>query len=266
MTVFKTLLREPLLYFLIGGALLYLLFEYATPQSDGTVTLRLQSADLAALKSRYRIQDDQADALLQEQLLFETIMQREARILELDRQDGTIQTRLIELMSALLYASDEEPSEEELRVFYAAYPHYYAMWDQAQLYLLTLGSGEEKLINAYRVLLANAEHNASQARAFAGASGFGETIALQGAAQRANRLGGFLSFRLEFLSPYRWHGPIYTPSKVYFVYIDALQGGELLPFDEVIERVREDCLHVRRLQRLREGYARLLGQYRVERE
>ncbi|MBN2895820.1 MAG: peptidyl-prolyl cis-trans isomerase [Campylobacterales bacterium] len=263
---FKALRREPLLYFLIGGALLYLLFEYATPQSDAAVTLRLQSGDLAALKSRYRIQSDEADALLHDQLLFETVMQREARILELDRQDGIIQTRLLELMSALLYASDAEPSIEELRAFYAAHPQHYLVRDQMGLQLLTLSTDDQRLIDAYRVLLVHAEHNVSQARAFAGASGFGRMVALHGAAERAKHLGGFLASRLEFLSPYRWHGPIQTPSKVYFVYIDALQGSEILPFDEVIERVREDYLHVRRLERLREGYARLLSQYRVERE
>ncbi len=265
MTVFKTLLREPLLYFLIGGALLYLLFEAFGANPTQATALTLDQEDWHALKSRYRIQNDKADEMLQEQLIFEKIMQREARILEIDRQDSRIETRLLELMTALLAATPDEPSQEELRTFYAAHPELYGRPERLSILLLELPVAQRDWIENYRTLIATFDHNVSQALAFATATGLAKPIPKQTPQELEGTLGAYLAKRLLSLSPYRWYGPIEMPSKVYFCYISAYESSEILDFEEVIERVYFDALWARRMEQLRDGYARMRSQYRIER-
>ena len=125
----RSLLREPLVHFLVAGALLFALYAGLTG-SDGDRSHRIvvdeeRVALLARSFERTWLRPPSAAELrgLVEDHVTEEILYREALALGLDRDDPVVRRRMRQKMEFLnLEVPASEPGEEELRAYLAAHP------------------------------------------------------------------------------------------------------------------------------------------------
>jgi peptidyl-prolyl cis-trans isomerase C len=129
------LLREPLLHFLLAGALLFAadaaLRENAAPPER---VIRITAAEIDRLRAQWTRQYQRTpgpmelrglvDARVREEVLY-----REALAMGLDEDDGIIRRRLAQKLEFLIedLAAAREPTEAELRAYFAAWPERYRL-------------------------------------------------------------------------------------------------------------------------------------------
>jgi hypothetical protein len=121
------LLREPLVHFLIGGALLFALEGWlGSSGEDPTYQVTVDAGQIARLQQAWQAQSgrlpnpEELDALVEDQVR-EEIFYREAVRRDLDENDVLVRRRLAQKLAFLIedLATVEEPAEEDLRRFHA---------------------------------------------------------------------------------------------------------------------------------------------------
>ena len=122
-------LREPLLHFLLAGALLFAIYELVNPAANRTDHINqivLTEDDLRQLAVRWLAQGrppptaDEMRALVEERVRQE-ILFREARALGLDKDDEIVKRRMAQKMDFLAadVAALQYPSDAELEAWFA---------------------------------------------------------------------------------------------------------------------------------------------------
>jgi hypothetical protein len=255
---------EPLLHFLIIGALLFA--AYAWTNRDGEDTprvVRIGVADVNWLKETWSRQwqrpptEQELRGLIREYLK-ESLLAREAMEMGLDEDDTVIRRRLAQKLEFLVQdtARLEEPTEDELRRHHAAHPVHYAASARISFTQIRFDS-EAIAVTALERLLAGGpepegdagvlERQLTDADAQVVSSQFGEDYA------RA-------VFELE---PGDWHGPVASAYGHHLVRVDARQDGQLAAFEDVRDKVREDWMRTQQEQALQGFHAQLLQKYEV---
>lgn len=122
----KNLLKEPLLHFMIAGALLFLVFSiFSSPEDEKTILI--DEFDLAEIIYKWESQYNRSPNLeelkgLLDEYIKEEIYYREALSLNLDHNDAIVRRRLAQKMTFLAegVATMQEPTDEELQAFLEA--------------------------------------------------------------------------------------------------------------------------------------------------
>ncbi len=265
------LLGEPLLWFLLAGALLFTLESTlrerpaaatAPPPSRQRLDpVRLRASAERALRERLGRKpsegelDAEADRLLREEVLA-----REARRLGLDRADPRVRARLAELARMHLLAIDppSEPDEPTLRAWHAAHADRYALPPRLRIEACRLPARESP--EAARTL---AEPWRMQLQ-----SGERPPCALLlpplpkepvPSSEWARVLGSTVREALEQAEPGVWFGPVSTPRGLLLLRVLERLRAPALPFEAVRKRVRADWLEAERARRLERAVSRLLS-------
>ena len=142
-TLVRRLLREPLLHFLLAGALIFTLYALLNPAATRTDQLNqivLTTDDLRQLAVHWLAQGralptpDEMRALV-EQKVSEEILSREAVALGLDKDDEIIRRRLAQKMDFLAadIATLQDPSDAELRAWFAQNSGQFALPPRVKL-------------------------------------------------------------------------------------------------------------------------------------
>lgn len=124
----KSLLKEPLLHFILAGGLIFAAYSCLNRWgNDAPRVVHITAAEVNWLKEtwtrqRSRPPDEQELRGLVADYLKEVLLEREAKELELDRNDTIVRRRLAQKMEFLVQdaARAAAPGEEELRRFYDA--------------------------------------------------------------------------------------------------------------------------------------------------
>jgi hypothetical protein len=160
----KYLLREPLIHFLLLGAVVFIFFDVtddgAANQLSDAIVVNKNIEDHLSTQFHaiwQRQPTDEERATLIEGFIREEILVREARALGFDQNDEVIRNRLRQKMEALAtsVAEGREPSDAELAAFFAENSANYALGGQVafeQVYLGQAPTAEE--VNAARAALA----------------------------------------------------------------------------------------------------------------
>ena len=123
--MFKRLIKEPLLHFLVLGVMLFFLFfQVADPNLDSPEKIIVTQADLERLKSQWQRQwrrpptQQELDGMV-ESYIRETILYREALALGLDQDDVIVRRRMGQKLEFMFkdLAEQIEPTEAELAEF-----------------------------------------------------------------------------------------------------------------------------------------------------
>src|SRR3954451_19611966 len=129
------LLREPLLHFVLAGALLfgvYALMVGRVPSANGEKPVTIGEGEVRWLRETFASQwrraptSQELDGLLAT-LIEEELMAREAQALGLDQNDTIVRRRLAQKLTFLVEDTSRiaDPGEEELRRFYEAHAERY---------------------------------------------------------------------------------------------------------------------------------------------
>lgn len=235
--------REPLVHFLLAGALIYALFawrgEEADPASRSITVDRAQQAQLVLVFERTMGRaptDAELDAQI-ERFVRDEVLYREALRLGLDQGDAVVRRRMAQKMDMLASARAEaaQPSETELRDWYRRHRGKFAQ--DASYAFDQLWFDSEAAAQAARTLLPGA----------AGWQELGQPISLPPSvsampeAEVRDRFGIQFAQGLERLEPgERWQGPIPSGLGWHLVRLERRDAGSTPPFEDVRAAVEND--------------------------
>ncbi len=274
----KAALKEPLVHFIVLGALIFLGYELLRPGDDHPGAEIVVSDARAASMVQTFIRtwqrpptESELNRLIDDYIKTE-IFVREALALGLDRDDLIIRRRLRQKMEFFFDASEpvSDPTEQELRTFLAQYADQYrtdTLVTFSHVYLDPQRRGAATNADAQRLLkeLSNPDANADPLA-------LGDPIMSlkprwEGATQSELVAVFGTTFTRALLQqpPGQWVGPLVSAYGEHLVKIDAFEPGMVPELERVRSQVESDWRVRARQARQEAAYQRLLKKYRVER-
>jgi hypothetical protein len=273
----KRWLHEPLIHFLLLGALIFVAYKALAPEAGRDDNTRIvvsqgQQEHLVTAFSRTWQRPPTPEEFngLVDDWIREEIAYREGLAMGLDSGDLIIRRRLrqkLELLAEDVIALDV-PTDEALQAYldenagdYRLEPRY----SLRQIYFSADYRGENTAADARKLLdqlrSGNVDDGDWQA--------LGDRIALPAEARDARasalaaRFGDSFAESLADLEPGEWQGPVQSGFGLHLVYLDAVDEGRAVTLDEA----RDDVLRDFEAQRLRESidalYDRLRERYDI---
>jgi hypothetical protein len=248
------LFREPLLHFVLIGAVIYMVYGlFAEPAEDTQDnTLTVSAAEIQWMQANWQKRwnrlptEQELDGLIQHYIK-ETVLYREALSMGLNKHDPVIRRRLAQKLEFL--AKDlvtlTPPTEQELRAYFQEHQSRYqppVRYSFTQIYLDPDKRGDATLDDARAMKTALA----AQANAFDRAGEWGDDLMLQSHYSAVDQVEIHKQFGAEFaeamvkLAPGQWHGPLLSGYGVHLIYVHSRQEAAPVQFTEVRERVAQD--------------------------
>ncbi|MGB8785313.1 MAG: peptidyl-prolyl cis-trans isomerase [Terriglobales bacterium] len=271
----KRILREPLLHFLLLGAVIfaaYSLVSKHTSSEPGKIVVtqgQLASMWEGFVRTRQREPNQEEWEGLIRQRVREEVYYREALALGLDKDDTIIRRRLQQKME---FVSDDvsaqtQPTDAELNAYLQANPDSFRTADKftfRQVFLNADKRGKNLKSDAAQLL---AQLNPVGGKA--DISQLGDAIMLEHqydalpASEIANLFGEKFVKTLGGLPLAQWQGPVESAYGVHLVFVSERAGGRLPALADVHDAVRREWEEAGRLEAKDKFYRELLKQYRV---
>lgn len=271
-----SLLREPLVHFLLLGAALFALDAWLRPAADaGGGEIVVSEARVTSLAQNFRrtLQRPptraELDGLVREHVR-EEVLYREALALGLDRDDTVVRRRLRQKME---FIADEaaalgKPTDAELAGYLAAHPDAFRTEPRAtfsQVYLDPRRRAKTLDADAARLL---AELNRGGAAA-APAKASDSLLLLEPRYENAARTDVARTFGDAFAAALfeqpagRWVGPLASGYGVHLVRVEAMTPGGVAPLEDVRPLVEREWANARRKALGEAFYDKLRAKYKV---
>jgi len=269
------LMKEPLLHFLLLGALIFAAYSFVDsdgPADDEIVVTRGQQARLvAAFQATWKRPPAQPefDALV-DNWIREEIAFREAVEMGLDANDTILRRRLrqkFELVAEDI-VSIVEPTTQELERFLADNPTDYAQeptYSLRQVFFSTDTRGDTAQQDAEQaLLLLQTDVQLTNPEALGDVSALPYRLVGEHEAGVATQFGREFAAALKAVEPGRWHGPVRSGYGLHLVMIDEYVPGRASTLNEVERNVLRDWHTQQRDQAIDRLYERLRAQYRIK--
>jgi parvulin-like peptidyl-prolyl isomerase len=271
----KKLAREPLLHFLLLGALIFVAYglvsKHISSDPGKIVVTRGQLASMweGFVRTRQREPNQVEWEGLIRQRVREEVYYREALALGLDKDDTIIRRRLQQKME---FVSDDvsaqaQPTDPDLNTYLQANPESFRAADKftfRQVFLNHDKRGKNLKSDAAQLL---AQLNRQGDRA--DISKLGDAIMLDHqydalpAADVGRLFGDKFATTLGALPLGRWQGPVESAYGVHLVFVSERSGGQVPSLADVHDAVRREWEEARRLEAKDEFYRELLKHYTV---
>ncbi len=255
--------REPLLHFLILGALLFGLYFWVSGDSLTSTSSKPQ-IDISAgtvefLKTTWQKQWGRAPNSKELQNLVDNyvrdeVLYQQAVALGLDENDTIVRRRLIQKMQFLTedVSPVPEPSDEVLQAYLADHADRYTIPDKfsfAQIYFSrdlrrerTDGEAQD-LLNQLQ-----ANPNVERFQQLGDRSMLPVTYTLVSNQTLTNTFGGNFAQEMTGLTEKGWQGPFHSAYGSHLVYVSDIKQGHIATLTEVRRDVRRDWMRDQRQQ------------------
>lgn len=264
------ILKEPLLHFVLIGALLFALYQHFVPQAaePGETEVVVPPGRILQLSSIFqktwqRPPTHEELQGLVDDFILEEIYYREATIAGLDQDDTLIRRRLRQKME---FITDDlatgEPSDEELLEFVNEHPGRFqtsAETSFRQIYFNPekLGENPDAAIEAAAAQLAEGKPPEGHATLLP------EAMTDATPTQITSTFGDDFANGLGKLPVGEWAGPVRSAFGIHLVRVDERQAGELPPLEKIRPQALREWQHDQRLD-FRQNFDReLLEKYKV---
>jgi hypothetical protein len=268
----KKIYKEPLLHFLIIGALIFGLFVLVSDEKEGTIRnkIKVTTADIERLKNNWskkwrRSPTETELQSLVESFIKEEVYYREALALGLDQNDTILRRRLMQKMEFLSndLAELNQPDEAALNKYFLDNQDKYEIPPRisfTHIYFSMDKRGEKALEDAESAL---SGLNALRAPEL------GDTFMLQydfvqeTPSEVARLFGKNFADQLFTLKTNTWQGPIESGYGVHLVRISEKIDSRMPALISVIDKVRTDFMFEQRQKTNREIYERFKKRYEI---
>ncbi|HEY7161317.1 MAG TPA: peptidylprolyl isomerase, partial [Acidobacteriota bacterium] len=269
-------LREPLIHFLILGAILFLLFYFVkggsgTKQNEIVVssgTVQTISEGFERVWKRPPTQKE-LDALIQDYIK-EEIYSREAIAMGLDRDDTIIRRRLRQKMEFLADGMGyiKEPTEKDLQSYLQKHPEKFRVESRytfSQVYL-NPERHQNSLSEDARQLLTklNNAGNSVDAGKYGDQFMLGYYFSNQSETNVARTFGDQFAKQLSQLETGKWVGPIESGYGQHLVLITDRTQGRTPPLSEVRKQVQSEWMTEEAKQTSEKFYEGLRSRYTIK--
>jgi hypothetical protein len=269
--------REPLVYFLIIGAAIFVLYGFFR-QQDAAIQERaitISAAEVNWLTDTWEKRwnrpptPEEREGLINEYLQ-EMILYREALAMGLDQNDTIIRRRLAQKLEFLSQdlLRPKPPSEGELRAYFETYVDRYQLPDIITLTHVFLDPdvrGDKTLEDAevIKKQLQALKDPPQDAQSYGDAFMLQSYYPERSEAELLKLFGSGFARSVFELEPQQWHGPVLSGYGTHLVYVHYRQEADPPIFSEVEEQVLQDWESDRREQINEQFIANLIGRYDV---
>jgi PPIC-type PPIASE domain len=266
-------LREPLVQFLLIGAVLFIVFDLRGGGERGGQRIVVTPGQVDAVAAGFRRtwnrppNEQELKAQLDEYVR-EEIAVREAVALGLDRDDTVIRRRLRQKFEfAAEDAFEATPATDaELQAFLDTYPDNFRTEPRFSLRQVHLGQQRGKVLqdDARQILdRLQAAGPDVEIRSLSDSRLLPAGLEHTGLGEVARIFGDEFAAELLKAEPGRWVGPVRSGYGLHLVIVDSRDGGQLPALADVRPLVERDFMAERRKRALDAMYARLLARYPV---
>ena len=245
------LIREPLLHFVVLGALLFGLYGWAhrdaleTPKRIVVSRGEVQTLQVQFERVRQRSPTRQELRALIDNWVREEILYREGLAMGLDRDDPVVRRRVAQKVAFIIESTEStEPTTQELQTWFDAHASTYTVepiYSLRQIYLDPRRHGERLDADIA------AAGRALQRSAFVPGDSTMLPATLHDArsSEIARTFGEEFADRLKSLPVGSWQGPVRSSYGVHLVQLTVRQDGRNATLDEVRNQVERDLLQAR---------------------
>jgi hypothetical protein len=261
--------REPLVLFIILGALLYGVWTVLAPREKMSVQIEasaLRSLEKAEEELLGRPLTDEERERAREDFIDDEVLLREALGRGLQWSDPRVRKRLLQVMRGSLAERVPDPSVAQLQAHFrdnverfttsesATFQHVFFPWggeaagEEAGKVLEALRSGKDPdQFGVSSPLIPRRMKKATR-----------------GSLIRTYGLGSDFSDGVERLPAGQWHGPLESLRGVHLVRVEERHPPQTAAFEEIEDYLRQDWIFVRTREIQEERIAELREKYRVE--
>ena len=268
----KRWLHEPLLHFLVLGALIFAGYRWLAPDQPGTdeivVTRGQQEHLVTAFTRTWQRPPTEAEfSNLVDDWVREEIAYREAKQMGLDANDTIIRRRLRQKLETLAddIVSMAEPTDQDLQRYLQENAEQYrseTRYSLQQIYFSTDRRGDQAGADAGQVLalLNNADASVDT-------TALGDPIPLpqdldnERESAIAAQFGQLFVEGLQRLEEGQWAGPVRSGYGLHLVRIESMSPGRALALAEVRDEVLRDWSSEQRDAAMEQLYERLAERY-----
>ena len=273
MRTMMRLLQEPLLHFLVLGAVLFGLFNLVGKKEAGSeqeqiIVSAARIENLADGFVRTWQRPPTAEELrgLIDDYIRDEVFYREGRTLGLDRDDVIIRRRLRQKLE--FFAEDmgvSEPSDEQLAAYLASNAERFNSEDRLTFRHVYLSAkrGDELERDVQSVAAELAKNAEIDAAALGDHFLLGDEFRNRPRSDVVRTFGGRFADQLFNVEQDRWLGPITSNYGLHFVRVSERAQGGVLPLDAVRPAVRRELMHALRLEVEANLYRTLRARYRI---
>jgi hypothetical protein len=269
-------LREPLVHFLLIGAMIFGVYSLtAAPEAEGPQTrIVIEGAEIEQLAAVWEQRwkrpptENDLESLIEERVR-EEVFYREALALGLDRNDVQIRRLMRKKLEFITQdvLSPPEPTTAELTAYHSAHADRYSrplLLSFTQIYFAADRRGGAAEKDA-RIVLARLNEGLDETAAMAAGDGqfLPYTVREQTTRDIEAMFGPEFAASVAGIDPGAWQGPVGSAYGQHLVRIDARRAGELLSFAEVADTVRADWIYEQSQKANDEMYRRLRDRYEV---
>jgi len=274
----KRLLREPLVHFLLLGAILFGVYA-SVARGRGDVEqskqIRLTIDDFSQMvlifQSQWRRDPTPEELrLLVEDKVREEVLYREALALGLDKNDTIVKRRMAQKMQFLAedVAAAREPMSEELGTWYQANRDQFALPPRISfrhLYFSPDRRGTRARDDAAAALtkLAGQPEDSNLAATLADAFMFQEYYRDRAPEFLGKEFGPNFALAVAKLASGSWQGPVESGFGWHLVFVDTLIPGRVPAFEEAEAEVRKAWLAEQKVQAWEKAYRDMRAKYTV---
>jgi hypothetical protein len=270
------LLRDPLLHFVVLGAVLFAVYALVTGlfTSDEVRRIEIDQPQIEFLAGTFQRQWGRpptaqelrglVDARVREEVLY-----REALAVGLDRDDTVVRRRMVQKIEMLTQdlALLADPTDEELEAYFEEHRGDYRIPPRlsfSQVYFNADRRGASVEEDALRVLEELRTENPTPQRApeRGDATMIDSDYALASPYEVKRLFGGHFAEALFELEP-GWQGPVVSGYGLHLVYVGEREESRLPEFETIRERLIDDFNRVRRDRASDALYESLAGRYEV---
>ena len=270
MNFLRAAIREPLLHFVLIGAVLFA-FTALRQHKQEHAEIRITAGEIAQLAAFWETQAQRkpnAEELrgLIEERIDEEVLAREAVRLGLDRDDVIIRRRLAQKMA---FVSDDlaavtEPADAELRAYFEAHKAAYTTPDLYALRHVFFNPDRHGM-----ALDTDAQRALQRLTRGANASEIGDPFMLPRELADVSRddiardFGSSFAAAVTTTAPGTWAGPVRSPFGVHLVKLESHTPSSEARFEDVRDRVREAFLVQKQQETNAALRAKLRKQYQI---
>jgi PPIC-type PPIASE domain len=273
-SLMKNLVREPLVHFLLLGALIFGAFKIISRETiePGMILItqgRIESLEIAFSRTWRRPPTASEFEGLIRDYVREEVFAREAVALGLDKDDTIIRRRLrqkLEFVSEDV-AAHAEPTDEQLRAYLKEHADAFRgdrRFTFRQVYLNPQQRGTNLRRDALQ-LLAQLRRSGGQTDI----SALGDSLMLENefkgiaAAEVVKQFGEPFGAALGEMAVGQWQGPTESGFGVHLVLMAERTDGSMPGLEDVRAAVRREWINARRLEANEKFYRTLLQRYSV---
>lgn len=267
----KTIMREPLVHFLLIGAGLFLIYSLATgpamaPQNRIVVTPgQIEQMEARFTRTWMRPPTEQEMAGLIESYVRDEVYYREALAMGLDQNDANVRRQMRLKLEFILedLGAMETPSDQVLNAYLQAHPDKFQAPPQISFHQIYLNPDKHPEMRA------DADNMLSRLKAGEAVESVADPtlvpFAYQGATPEdiTRQFGEAFTRDLFALPPGGWTGPLYSNLGGHLVKITDRVESRLPALDEVRSQVEREYIAQRREELKASAYQRMRKDYEV---